>query len=32
MFLAMEITDSTCSAGSHVNKGVTKIQVALGGE
>lgn len=31
-FLAVEITDSTCSTGSHINKGLTEIQDALGVE
>lgn len=31
-FIAMEITDSTCSTGSHINKGLTEIQAALGVE
>lgn len=28
----MKITDSTCSTGSHINKGLTEIQAALGVE
>lgn len=31
-FIAMQITDSTCSTGSHINKGLTEIQAALGVE
>lgn len=31
-FIVMEITDSTCSTGSHKNKGLTEIQAALGVE
>lgn len=32
MFLALEITNSKCIAGSRINGGLTKIPIVLGGE